>query len=198
MKRWALLCAALLVSAGYASAQDHPTAEAFGGYSYLRVNPDNGYPGENFNGGSGSISVNPLPWLGVVADFGGYKWSGSANGGDFDFTVFSYLVGPKFALRRGRFTPFAQTLFGGARLSGSSCFEDDVSIRRHREGGTGGCENGNDSGFATALGGGVDWNFTDHIGVRLAQAEYVLSQLSFYNNSHQNNFRFSTGVVFRW
>lgn len=198
MKRWVLLCGAILVFAGYASAQDHPTAEAFGGYSYLRENPDNGYAGVGYNGGSGSISVNPTSWLGVVADFGGYHWSGSENGGNFDFSEFSYLVGPKFALRRGRFTPFVQTLFGGLRLSGTSCFEDDGAAPRHHRETSGDCSSGNNSGFATAIGGGIDWNATDHIGVRLAQAEYVLSQLSYFNPTHQNNFRYSVGVVFRW
>ena len=198
MKKWALLCGALLVFAGHASAQDHPWGEVFGGYSYVRVNPGNGFPGESFNGGSGSFSFNPTPWLGIVSDFGGYHWSGSFEGVSSDFTAFSYLVGPKFTWRHGRITPFAQALFGGLRISGSNCYaDDDAHVRR--QGGEGSdCENGNDSGFATALGGGLDWNATSHLGIRLVQAEYVLSELSFFSASHQNNFRFSTGVVIRW
>jgi len=180
MKKWALRCGALLVFAGHASAQDHPWGEVFGGYSYVRVNPGNGFPGESFNGGSGSFSFNPTPWLGIVSDFGGYHWSGEGS----DFTVFSYLFGPKIAFRQAPFTPFVQALFGGVRLSGTECDS--------------GCGSGSNTGFATALGGGVDWNVSNHFGLRLVQAEYVLTKLSFFNATHQNNFRLSAGLVVRF
>jgi outer membrane immunogenic protein len=197
MKRWAVLCAALLVFAGYASAQDHPMFEGFGGYSYVRVNPDNGFPGENFNGGSGSFAFNPISWLGVVADLGGYHWTGTSDDVSSDFTAFSYLFGPKVAFRHGPITPFAQALFGGVRLSGSVCGEDDDGARVRRQTG-GDCESGSSTGFATAIGGGLDWNATSHLGIRLVQAEYVLTEIGFYSNTHQNNFRYSAGVVVRW
>ena len=59
MKRWGFLCAVVLLFSIGASAQDEaPKVEAFGGYSYLRVNPGfGGFPGQNFNGGSGSASL---------------------------------------------------------------------------------------------------------------------------------------------
>src|SRR5271157_3397222 len=110
MKRLALLCGAVLLFAGMASAQENPKVEVFGGYSYLRVNPGFGAPGLNFNGGSGSLSYNPNSWLGLVGDFGGYHWSQSGG----DANVVTYLFGPKIALRHGPVTPFVQTLFGGA------------------------------------------------------------------------------------
>jgi opacity protein-like surface antigen len=180
MKRLALLCGAMLLFAGLASAQDEaPKVEAFGGYSYLRVNPGAGVTGSNFNGGSGSLAYNLTPMFGVVADFGGYHWSNSGA----DATLVSYLFGPKVALRRGPITPFAQVLFGGAHGSGTSFS------------GTGSA-----NAFAMAVGGGVDWNATQHIGIRLMQAEYVLTKFNegLGNPDHQNNARISTGVVFRW
>src|SRR5277367_6686534 len=110
MKRLALLCGALLLFSGIASAQDSPKIEAFGGYSYLRANDFN--TGENFNGGSGSLAYNFTPMLGVVADFGGYHWSQGFDGVNETVNVVSYLFGPKVSLRHGKFTPFAQALFG--------------------------------------------------------------------------------------
>ena len=180
MKRLALLCGAMLLFAGLASAQDEaPKVEAFGGYSYLRVNPGAGATGSNFNGGSGSLAYNLTPMFGVVADFGGYHWSNSGG----DATAVSYLFGPKVALRRGPITPFAQVLFGGVHGSGT------LSL------GTGSA-----NAFAMAAGGGVDWNATQHIGIRLIQAEYVLTKFNEGTGrpDHQNNVRISTGVVFRW
>lgn len=177
MKRFGLLCGVMLLFAGLASAQDEaPKVEAFGGYSYLRVNPGSDIPGENFNGGSGSLAYNFTPMLGVVADFGGYHWSQTGT----DATAVSYLFGPKVALRHGSITPFAQALFGGAHIS----FSD---------------EGGSQNAFAMALGGGVDWNATAHIGIRVIQAEYVLTRFSVDESTQtQNNARISTGVVFRF
>jgi opacity protein-like surface antigen len=194
MKRWALICGAMLVFAGVASAQDEtPKVEVFGGYSFLHVS-DQGATA-NFNGGSGSFSYNPNPWLGVVGDFGGYHWSSSGS----DANVISYLFGPKIAFRRGRITPFVQTLFGGAHVSGNAnggC----STVRVHREGGIFGgvCGSASENAFAMALGGGLDWNATPHIGVRLIQAEYVMTKFNDGVNNRQNNARISAGVVFRF
>ena len=195
MKRLALLCGAMLLFAGLASAQDSPKVEAFGGYSYLRVNPGGGFDGANFNGGSGSLAYNFTPMLGVVADFGGYHWSqGGADG-----TAVTYLFGPKIAYRHGPITPFAQALFGGAHGSGSF-FAINPDARIHRQG-CEDCFSGSENAFAMAIGGGVDWNATEHIGIRLVQAEYLFTKFNEGGSpfpDHQNNVRVSTGVVFRW
>jgi opacity protein-like surface antigen len=172
MKRLALFCGAMLLFAGIASAQDSPKAEVFGGYSFVHVS-DNG-TSTNFNGGSGSLSYNLTPWLGVVGDFGGYHWG--QNGGDANLVT--YLFGPKISYRRGPITPFAQVLLGGGRLSGSG----------------GGSENA----FAMTVGAGVDWNATPHLGIRLIQAEYLMTKFTDGINNRQNSARVSTGVVLRW
>lgn len=173
MKRWAILCGVLLFSAVAASAQESPKVEAFGGYSYVHISDSSVNLSTGLNGGSGSVSFNPNNWLGVVADFGGYE--GSQSG--FNGTLYSYLFGPKIAFRSGRITPFAQALFGGAHASVGSSSEN---------------------AFAMALGGGVDANVTSHIGVRLVQAEYFLTDLKDGGNNRQNNVRVSAGVVFRF
>jgi len=194
MKRLALLCGAMLLCAGLASAQDEaPKVEAFGGYSYVRVNPGGGFPGANFNGGSGSLAYNFNSWLGAVADFGGYHWSQSGADG----TVVSYLFGPKIAYRHGPVTPYAQVLFGGAHGSGSF-FTTCIEARVHPEGGC--VTSASENAFAMTVGGGVDWNATEHIGIRLVQAEYLFTKFNegTGNPDHQNNARISTGVVFRW
>jgi len=193
MKKLALLCGAMLLFAGLASAQDEtPKVEAFGGYSYLRVNPGFGAPGANFNGGSGSLAYNFNSWLGAVGDFGGYHWSGFGG----DATAVTYLFGPKIAYRHGAITPFAQVLFGGAHLSASGGGCDVIAGRVRSEGSIiGGCGSGSENAFAMTIGGGVDWNATEHIGVRLIQGEYLMTR--FFSET-QNNARISAGVVFRW
>jgi opacity protein-like surface antigen len=118
------------------------------------------------------------PWLGIVGDFGGYHWNGSG----VNANAITYLFGPKVAYRaNSRFTPFGQVLFGGAHVSGST-FSGSAS----------------ENAFALAVGGGADWNATPHIGVRLIQAEYLLTKFNDGVNNRQNNARISAGVVFRW
>lgn len=187
--RWALVCGIALLFAGAAVAQDEaPKVEAFGGYSYVRVNPGFGAPGVNFNGGSGSIAYNFTPMIGAVADFGGYHWSQSGA----DATIVSYLFGPKVAFRSGPVTPFAQVLFGGAHGSGS--FFTTCATARVRPQASCGFS-GSDNSFAMTIGGGLDWNATEHVGIRVIQAEYLMTR--FISNT-QNNARISVGVVFRW
>jgi opacity protein-like surface antigen len=192
MKRLALFCGALLLFAGVASAQDSPKAEVFGGYSFLHVS-DNGATA-NFNGGSGSFSYNPSPWLGIVGDFGGYHWSNSG----VDANVITYLFGPKIAYRRGPITPFAQVLLGGGHLSGNANVCSTARVRREGGAFIGGCGTASENAFAMTVGGGVDWNATPHIGIRLIQAEYLMTKFNDGLNDRQNNVRVSTGVVFRW
>ena len=183
MKRLALLCGAMLLFAGIASAQsDTPKVEVFGGYSFAHLSA-NGF-GANFNGGSASVSYNPNNWLGLVADFGGYH--GGADIGNAN--VYSYLFGPKVAFRRGSVTPFVQALFGGARISGSGCA--DARVRPQAS-----CGSASENGFATTLGGGLDWNATPHVGIRLIQAEYFMTR---FVSTTENGTRISAGVVFRW
>jgi hypothetical protein len=45
------------------------------------------------------------------------------------------------------------------------------------------------------VGGGLDWNATPHIGVRLIQAEYFMTNFA---SVRENGARISTGVVFRF
>ena len=133
MKRWVLLFAACLCFSAVASAQaaeDNPKLEAFIGYSYLHFHEPGGdlvIDGENFgpvpslnaslNGGSASVSYSPIKHLGLVGDFGGYV---STNGGNLGGSaIFTYLFGPKIAVRTGKFTPFAQFLLGGATATGA-------------------------------------------------------------------------------
>lgn len=196
MKRWALLCGAVLLFAGIASAQDK--VELFGGYSYVRADQNlfGTTSSLNFNGGSGSAAYNLLPWVGIVADFGGYHWNGSGVYAGTDGTAVSYMFGPKVSMRLGHVTPFVQSLYGGTHLSGETC-SGGAGVRVRPQGTTGGtsCTSGSTNGFSMTVGGGLDWNATQHIGVRLIQAEYYMTRL---DSATQNNARISAGVTFRF
>jgi opacity protein-like surface antigen len=202
MKRWALLSGVMLgivlLFASAASAQDEvPKVEIFAGYSYVHGNLGFRIPGFNMNGGSASVSFNPWSSLGIVADFGGYH-VGNIGGLSVDGNIYTYLFGPKLAYRSGRWTPFVQALFGGAHASGST---SPINVARVRPQGILPIFSGlaSENAFAMAVGGGLDVNATNHIGIRLIQAEYLMTRFGVVNSTDtQNNARISAGVVFRF
>lgn len=168
---WVLALLTVSAFALPAMAQDEtPKAEAYAGYDYLRVN--SGGTGFNFSGGSGQFVYNVNNWLGILGDFGGYY-----TGNGFSAGILSYLFGPRINLRgHGKLTPFAQVLIGGARSI-------DTSPQ---------------NAFAMTAGGGVDFKISEHVAIRAAQAEYMLTKFTDGASNRQNNFRYSAGVVFRF
>ena len=178
MRKLFILVAVILATAGSAVAQDFPRAEIFGGYQYIRLNPGGGSTGSNCQGGAGSVAGNLNHWFGVVGDFGACKVTGLPSGTSVH--ALNYLFGPKLTYRsRGRLAPFAQVLFGGERLSGA------VS----------GFGSGSTSAFAMTFGGGADYELTNHVALRVIQAEYLYTK---FGATHQNNTRISAGIVYRW
>lgn len=150
-------------------------------YSYLRANPDgNGYS-FNSNGGVASASWRLKPWLRLAADFSGYDFGGQPA--TVSGKLFTYAAGPRFSrrIKSTRWTPFAQTLAGGARVSGNL-------------NGLSAAENG----FSLLAGGGLDLSFRPRIAFRVAEFDYVLTRFNRVLNANgpQNDFRFSAGVVF--
>jgi opacity protein-like surface antigen len=190
MRKLALFCGLFLALAIPAMAQDHPRVEFFGGYSFLRQNVDNiglggtGYSRLNYKGASGSIAYNFSSWLGVVGDLGGYRVDQSITisgfTGSVNTSMVTYMLGPKITFRTRRFSPFAQALFGGARIADSLI------------------TTGTESEFAYSVGGGVDYNLTHWLGIRPIQAEYLKTQFKDGNNNKQSNARLSAGIVLRF
>lgn len=191
--RKAIVVALLTLGLATASmAQENPKAEVFGGYSYLRTSE--GGVDLNSNGASGSFSFNPSAPLGLVADFGYYHASPNVSSlivvlpisTDVSVNTFSYLFGPKLAIRsHEKVTPFVQALFGGAHQK-TTVKVSGISV------------SDSESAFAMALGGGIDVKATTNVAIRLVQAEYVLTKFTDGDNNRQNSLRISAGVVFRF
>jgi opacity protein-like surface antigen len=151
------------------------------------------------NGGSGSIAFNANDWLGVVADFGGYKngniTNSAAPGASANATIISYMFGPRLSYRKNAtWTPFAQALFGGAH--------GNISAK------AGGVSLGSQSQdkLALTVGGGLDAKVSDHVAIRIIQAEYFMTTFDAgkagsaagVKVNHQNNIRLTFGIVFRF
>ncbi len=145
-----------------------PLVELSGAYTYIR------HAGVNCHGGGGAIAYNLRSSLGAVADVSGCKDTGLAASVSGHFVT--YLFGPRINFRvSDRIYPFAQLLVGGVHSSGTGRTPADA--------------------FAMTVGGGVDVRVSDLISFRVAQAEYLLTQ---FGGRNQNNFRFGSGIVFRF
>jgi hypothetical protein len=181
-RKISLLLSLSLLLGFSASAQDSK-ADVYVGYQYTRQT----YTGTTFNmnGAVGQIAVYPTSWFGIVGEV-----SGSAVGNIHGFTgsggtLYSYMGGPRLAFRHGPLQPYVQGLFGVGQLD---------STLQTRLGSP------SSTAFATAVGGGLDLKASRHFAVRLVQGDYFLTR--FTNpvsvRFSQNNFRLSTGLVFRF
>lgn len=176
-----------LAAAAQADAQDDPRIEGFVGYSVVHTSPGlTSVDAFYANGGVASVALNlvglgPIE-AGVVGEVGGV-YVNTVDGRTVEANAETYMLGPKVSVfRHARFTPFVQTLVGFA----------------HSDAGFNGVTR-NFNGLAFSPGAGVDWNATSHIGVRLAQVDYLLTRFpSDTNQVTWNNWRYSGGVTLRF
>jgi peptidoglycan-associated lipoprotein len=180
MKACKFVLGVFLVCGAVMSAQEAtPKYEAGVNYSWLHVNSANYDLQRTGNGGSGYLEYNLNRTVGLVGDFGGY--ANTRKG--IDDKLLTYMFGPRFNWRHSRLTPYVQFLFGGAYVWNSPT---GVSTTQNA--------------FATAAGGGLDYNLTKRIAIKPIQVEYVMTQIDSARGfgSHQNDVRYSGGVVFRF
>ena len=177
MKAVQFALAVVLASGAVLSAQEGtPRYEVGLNYSWLHVNSANQDRQRTGNGGSGSFAYNINNVVGLVADFGGY-----ANTRIND-RLLTYMFGPRFSWRHRRLTRTPSS-FGGGYVWNDL---DTISTTQNA--------------FAMAAGGGLDYTLTKHIALKPIQAEYVMTQIDSTKGfgSHQNDVRYSGGVVFRF
>jgi hypothetical protein len=151
-----------------------PRGEVFVGGEYFRDRESR----ENFVGSDASIAVNVNGHLGLVVDVPYLKSIGEPH---LDSTLVPILAGAQFNYRREPFTLFGQTLLGGVHSSNTFTF-----------GGTTLTTTSN--AFGMKAGGGFDWYFAPHVGLR-NQVDYDMTR---FGGSTQNSYSYSGGMVFRF
>ena len=170
----ALVAFMTLAATGLARAQgggDTPRVQVFGGYSYTRFDsPSFGFSNPSgLNGYTFSPAFNLIRGFGVVAELSG-QYGSNVNFRDI-------TVGPQFLYPKGKAMFFAHVMFGKARSL--------VQVGTGEE----------DTERAVAAGGGMDYDLTPRFAVRVIQVDYIHTTLF---SDKQNNYRFSTGLVYRW
>jgi hypothetical protein len=190
-----------LILGAQVTQTEYSKVEAFAGYSYLRNS------GNNFNGWEGQLTYNFNPHFGATADFSGHYRTAAAFSPLSGFSasanqrLYTYLFGPTATARFGKNSVFGHALFGAAHSTVGAGFTIPI---------IGSFNTGvNDAtGFAMALGGGVDIGLNRMFAIRAAQVDYLYTHFNsfdalttgFSNNTsnHQNGFRYSGGIVFRF
>ena len=170
----ALVAFLMFAATGSARAQgggDTPRVQVFGGYSYTRFDtPSFGFSNTSgLNGYTFSPAVNLIRGFGVVAELSG-QYGSNVNFRDI-------TVGPQFLYPKGKAMFFAHLMIGDARSL--------VQVGAGEE----------DTTRAVAVGGGMDYDLTRRFAIRVFQVDYIHTTLF---SETQNNYRFSTGLVYRW
>ena len=211
MRRTTLVVVISLFCVPFACSQTYPIAEF--STSFTVLNNEYRTDRQNSPGVQFGFGYNLLRNLRLVADFG-VETHGTrivwTNGRSADADSYQILIGPELTIRNSeRVTPFFHGLVGGAirnyavptghwECSFSSCYETSFSVAK-------------DYGFATAVGAGIDWHVSPTISFRVVQFDWIRTHRSRDNAAFspiqgqlpilggwQDNYRFSTGIVFRF
>lgn len=169
---------------GPAAAGQGKTIDVSLGYAYLSS-------GESFSNRTGSKGADAsftirYSRLGIRADLG-YARAANVLGTGRRSSVLTYLAGPVFYPTRHRnFDTYIHALVGGARVSGPVHLNSGGILL-----------GGWATGYAWAVGGGVDYWFSDSLAIRTG-ADYL--RTAYYDPSlvvrGQNNIRTTATVVY--
>ncbi|MFB3916401.1 MAG: outer membrane beta-barrel protein [Terriglobales bacterium] len=184
-----LVLAVTLLSSAAPAQEPAPRIEINGNYSYLNPGGEVIGPPElrqqtftvrdvpdMTTGWGAGLTYNFNKWFGLTADFGGH-YHDIGN-------IHTFMGGPTVKFRTPHFTPFVQALVGAARFSPDSSFFFGVPVDTQ-------------TGFAAALGGGLDAPLSRHIGWRVFQVDWLrqnYSRRNFITNATFDGVRVQGGM----
>jgi Outer membrane protein beta-barrel domain len=159
-------------------------------YSFLsreveRVNiPTNPIQREKVPLGFGiTVSGNLTRSVAIIGD-ASYNWNDSSNI-SIKSRDFIFLTGPRFYIRGDSFSVFGQVTAGASRRTDQ--FFDQVT--------PGQIISISDTNFALGFGGGADITLSNRVSLRVFQFDFIPTRS---NNDWLKNYRFKTGIVFRF
>lgn len=210
-----LISLAMLIAAcasiSLAQSDDYNKYDIFVGYSHNRVDTGIGDDDpqlddvfderEGFHGFNASVTGNISRYIGLKGDLSGH-WKkktfpiGTTASVELDSSLWNFLGGVQIKdnSKEARFKPFAHALVGGAHAKVNGNFSNDVCIAVFPSPCPADFED-SDTGFAAALGGGLDIRASDRIDIRAFQFDYNPTRV--FDGGTQHNFRIGVGVVFR-
>lgn len=158
-------------------------------------------PASNLRGFETSAVYKPIPWLGIVADYGGHY--GSTAGIDLyprsRLHLQTFMAGPQVS-SSGRLSAFAHVLGGMAHETNAFVAARNIPNLSTSLGIVGVAGQyqlaaASRTSLAVATGGGLDLKLTPHFSARLIQLDYMLTT---FNSHKQNQLRASFGLLFHF
>ena len=200
---WMMIVACVSLAA--AQSDDYKKVELFSGYSYQLIGNDLDdddviVDPESFRGFNTSITGNVSRYFGLKFDFSGHYKSRPLpfgplfNGIDVDSRRYTYLGGVQFKNNSSEatFKPFVHALVGAAHVRNRVRINNELCIAIAPTP----CPadfTEKDSGFAAALGGGIDIRASDRIDFRIFQVDYIPTRLF---DGRQQTLRLGIGIAF--
>ncbi len=199
MNRYFMVMSVGALLAGTMAAQPTPPIETFLGYTYVHVYPQSG-PSFSANGGRAEFVYNFNHWFGGVLNAGAVTNSRFA-GFDIDNTQAFFMAGPRISMRRSRFKPYAQAVFGGVYYTASTPVELAVATPLGPIPVTAFTANLNRSTtkFALSAGVGLDIQISRHMSFRPGSVDYYytrIGDLRAPGDNSQNSIMYSAGLNF--
>jgi len=211
LRRAALMSAAIMFTTAAFAQDATPRWEVYGNYSFMQFNPTlSGLQSRSFNGGGGGFQANFGKLFGFKGDFQGYGSTqtsftvtgrpvvtphGTIPTGTFnsDGNMFTYLFGPVVGVHAHRIHFYGEYLLGG---SASNLYGN--LVRSIDAGGGTLSGGGSQHPFTQALGGGFDLKVNNHVALRLAEMDWILTRYTnpITDTNNQHSFRYQGGIVF--
>jgi outer membrane protein OmpA-like peptidoglycan-associated protein len=143
-----------------------------------------------FKGGGADVSFNFWKGWGIAATLTG-DHAGNVSSSGVDVNKIGYMAGPRYTwtawsgANEHRLTIFGQALFGGAHgFDGVYPSSNKVSSSANS--------------FALQAGGGLNYYFTRHWGVRPLEVDYVRTEFPNGADDVQNDLRLAFGVTYHF
>jgi hypothetical protein len=156
-------------------------------------------------GGGSSASIRVASEWQIVVELGGCKLLDLPTNLSGD--SLSYMVGPRWTpATSGRWSPHAQVLMGGTKVFQERFYpEEKAAVEAEFAPKKLGnaqhslyTQDWDTSGFAIAMGGGVDYKINNALAFRVASLDYSHSWTNDLNGvNYQNGLQFTTGLVLR-
>jgi hypothetical protein len=182
-----LILAASVTATGALHAQAKPAAEPIDlAFTFMSERSLRANTGQDFwmEGGSAELGVAISHGVGVALDFTGTHTSSIGSSG-VPLVLETVTVGPRYRLHAERhWSPYVQVLVGSATGMNSTFATPSGAVS-------------NINSFAIQPGGGLDYRYSRHVGIRVIDVGYLHTGLSNGGSNAQDIFRLGAGIVFR-